>query len=1190
MDKVQPQSARSEGLKEVTAWVIESNRRWELEELGEDVDLQVDASPFVYTTKDEVSLWDQAEVFIGHKQDLEDWDPHPPNAKWIENFNILASSNQLFADYQPHCSNVFSTLDSFEYGKKKYLTSASASYYVFGWNSEERDDVLTLRGDLTRSQRLDALRAEIKGAKSDSVLLHEVQGWLDSPRSARTVCHGAMYDVLWEADEKPKAPADTFCKLLNGTMPLAVGTTPMDTLVTYAKVHQPLDPDTMGKLESYIVKLEEHLLARDDDVDALQQAQDMLYAWNYVRQEGGKHYHASANQQGKPASKPEDLTKIAQLNKQQRLVDATARRIKRLRSLLFCEWWRYVTLENPSKNRTDETTKKVGEIADKIKNLQDAMSASQTSILSVLKNANSNLEPQSSNAESLEPGVYPPFYRQRDPTLLIGGVRSGWHADYLKNIEVRLDSQVCHTVKSSPSCLEIEDPWQTLTDLIAVKIPDFQKTFKNLINEFLALQPTEPSPPLSALQQIPLFHDELALNEKNEAEWRDRWNCHQPWFPLFLEWEVEYNHLDSQYWILEERVNRKGEASKLRYSIDAKIDLAKEFKDEKTRDRRLLSGRVLILPQPNFSLQAKIDQLFADTPTKKLDDLGLTLTERCDLQSALDNLAFLSAPLAGLTSHLNTVIQGSHVKPNLRNAYSGDIIPIKEAQRDRAGFTRPRIQLMDIETDVTPYGTAVKPSDTKHSLYKPVAQGQFRFTKLNIIDKFGQAIHAICPTPQKSLDKLEPCLSQWYSPQPKKDTFDIPNVIEPNDPDERRCEFIQVPPQINQTSRLNTVFVMPGDSQLTRNLGPDKTAYWRPANEWENPIWGWIVINYANYGIQLFLRDGTFYREVRLAGVDGSLESPEWLPFGPNMAGKEKDDIELLQLKLLVEQLLDKNYLNEFVGMINKATGSMLPGPDSYAEFTNALVGRPLALVNAGWSLELAEDAYESQAEHDVRIDQWLLPDPVGKEERHLYTFPMKLGDVQRNFDGLIGYFKAFSNPKMGNALDLKTFYTHFMPDKDNSANAQGAKHITPSSYEKLRATWINPEGLTADEYDEKRNADLQIFGTIIDPFSPVHTYTGIVPVKELSLPPWTWQSAMSQMKAFFHTGPVLVTQDVPEYEPSRKLVAGAPLFPPEKTTTEKGVALPAVASGDWAWLQPYAGKEKSERRVRGFHASTCGH
>jgi hypothetical protein len=108
---------------------------------------------------------------------------------------------------------------------------------------------------------------------------------------------------------------------------------------------------------------------------------------------------------------------------------------------------------------------------------------------------------------------------------------------------------------------------------------------------------------------------------------------------------------------------------------------------------------------------------------------------------------------------------------------------------------------------------------------------------------------------------LYPCISDFYEPQVVDDTQFANTVIQDN---KGQCEFIQLPPQINQDTRLNAHFVKRTADDDPPPVVSGTLAPWRPMTEWENPIWGWVVANHAESGIQLFLADGTFYREVRL--------------------------------------------------------------------------------------------------------------------------------------------------------------------------------------------------------------------------------------------------------------------------------------------------------------------------------------
>jgi hypothetical protein len=70
----------------------------------------------------------------------------------------LNSSNHLFADYQPHNSNVFSILDNFKYRDDAFLNYAEADFYILGWHADATQDLFFIRPKLstppTYAQRL----------------------------------------------------------------------------------------------------------------------------------------------------------------------------------------------------------------------------------------------------------------------------------------------------------------------------------------------------------------------------------------------------------------------------------------------------------------------------------------------------------------------------------------------------------------------------------------------------------------------------------------------------------------------------------------------------------------------------------------------------------------------------------------------------------------------------------------------------------------------------------------------------------------------------------------------------------------------------------------------------------------------------------------------------------------------------
>lgn len=1144
-------------IPDVEAWVVESDRLRNInntEDLGRDTDLQVDVSPYVDGSG---SIATQAEVFIGWKG---------PAAGWTEQdkprvpLTVLSSSNPLFADYQPHNSNVFSIVDNFAYeinGEKFYLTKATASYFVLGWHSDPSNDLMAIptpppAETSTLEDRLSACMMEFD---EKVVGTPKVEAWLKSAAPGQLLCHGAMYNVQWDIDEKPtNLPADKLSHHINDKLPVAIGTTPLDSLLTFIQAHKDTENDqAIKKLENDLIAIQALLIAQNNDgVDAQRQATDMLNNQNYDRIEGGTHYYISGSDETKKPGEPLEVEKsaLARLNRLQFASDTHERTIRRKRWDLFALWWTYVTtLANLGGVNDDAVKAKVDKLAEQIHG-EDGRGG----LLASLRRLQQEVSQEKAKIAKAEPGVLPSMYQQRDPTLLVGGIESGWPHDFLDKLKVRLQE---HIVSGIPTQQITPDSNKMLQDVIKNLPPGVQGSATALVNEFRYLEPVDGKrveTPKEVL--LPLYNDK---DKSIEERWRDTWSG-QPWFPLFLEWEVEYTHIPFDKWTLEEQTSRQSISPMLRYGIPGNTDL-REFKDT-----RLISGRVLVLPQPNFSLQSRIEQLFDNTHPDILNEY-LTVDDREKLKENLFKLSFVSSPLAGLTDHLITRVQGSHIKPNTRPPNEkpqpiDDVVKIGEG----AGFDKVRLGLIDQESDLTPYASLVEVAGGTHA-FKPVTHGQMRFTKLNIIDKFGQAIHAIDPQIAERPPPMYPCVSELYACQSKEGQPGVANTVGDRPDAPGLCEFVQLPPHINQFARLNSAFVVKG------SRGGDEKGikkYWNPMAEWENPVWGWVVINYADHGVQFFLPDGTFYKAVRAGGRGGATTTPAWLPFA--QPTEPSGDHE--QLDRLIKKLEDQIYLQAFVDMINEASRNGPAAPSAYAQFLGSVVGKPLALANMGWSLELAINVLENQSK---------LGEMGPKKPLTEYEFPVRFGDKDRVYDGLVGYFNLTDEDKRDpedpkGELDLRWIYTY---SKQLPSPGSPLKIISKKNYPCFTPFWINPndpnipQGIDiADNITAASIGKMKVFGALIDPFTPLHGYSGFLPTQPLTLPPWTWHTALCKMTAFFHMGPIMVTEGVPPYNKDHKLKSGYNL---KEVKPVGAVPIPALGLADWNWLQPYIDSTDSE-------------
>jgi hypothetical protein len=585
-----------------------------------------------------------------------------------------------------------------------------------------------------------------------------------------------------------------------------------------------------------------------------------------------------------------------------------------------------------------------------------------------------------------------------------------------------------------------------------------------------------------------------------------------------------------------------------------------------------MSGRSLLLPQAPFSLRTLVMQLFKHTPSDQLKTLGFDKQHQNDLCDQLRaELPFISCPLSGFLDHLLTKSHGVHVKPSIRLPTQK---PVPSAEAITVGgdinLTNELLQFVGSETAATPYGALVDlPNlDGKPSPFKPVVHGQFRFRKLNIVDKFGQVVAAIDPSAGRKF--VMPCTSQYLSCQPlQQGTDSVANtvVLEASE----KNEFVQIPPTINHEARMNCSFV----------VRDSPNGQWRPSTEWENPIWGWILINYPDTSLQLFYPDGSFYRELT-PGRDNASQDSKWIPFQPptKISGAHP------QLDRLVTALGSKQNLLDFFTMVSDAQDNAPHTPAAYAENLPAITGKPLALVNAGWSIELASPPMTNQSSVLNTSPSPDLPD---------YKFPIQFGDADRSYDGLVGYWDG----GVGNRVELAfdTIFTHYpsLPPDSTASNASKKTFtvgISSATYPTFQPFFISP--LDADtgphakdkSYNSLWTNKMRILGLLMDPYLAVHGYSGILPMTGLQLPAWPMEAAMKKMSAFFKVGPFVLANDVPSaYDSKFAIPDGVDLkdFPVRPTATIP-IAIGGTAA-DWHYLHPYAVTDTKNKTSTEYNA-----
>lgn len=296
-----------------------------------------------------------------------------------------------------------------------------------------------------------------------------------------------------------------------------------------------------------------------------------------------------------------------------------------------------------------------------------------------------------------------------------------------------------------------------------------------------------------------------------------------------------------------------------------------------------------------------------------------------------------------------------------------------------------------------------------------------------------------------------------------------------------------------------------------------------------------VVVNYADSALQFFTHTGNFYTSLLFGGPTGTIESLKWLPFNKPLAAGDQISP---QLEDFIAKMTDStngagaNYLKALWEIIRCAIPSMPFPPSEYSAYANAIVGKPLALVNVGWSLELAQPPYWPQHTLPRPPDAGEDSDPLrdaAEKAMYDYSFQVKIGDTERPFDGVVAYWDT-DNIKTETHQDVsastKTEFGKIYSYTSSDVTKDVGQLIVPEVFPPLTPYFIHPEKFAdrADLFSYQHTANLTVKTLLIDPYTPIHLYSGILPIQSLRLAGWTIEQALKTMSEFSPCRPDLTT------------------------------------------------------------------
>ncbi len=554
-----------------------------------------------------------------------------------------------------------------------------------------------------------------------------------------------------------------------------------------------------------------------------------------------------------------------------------------------------------------------------------------------------------------------------------------------------------------------------------------------------------------------------------------------PWHPQFLHWKIGYWPLKK----VESTITKEDEETRTTFTPDL-ITANFDFSDD------------------HMELGQTRAQ-FADMDPPEY--MGITVLTPGAVQNLKDRTcAFLESHSIDWVADLTRDLENTAVLSQTLSGYNESLLTFDS--RLKFPIADPPERLSRYCDFTKSVGDTVKShysaSPVPNANFNPIRAGYMRVTGIRVVDTFGQ--HREIENPP----------------------FAVASSFTPQKPLETDYGKIYLPPRVVPPARLTAYFI------------PERTPEAGATCHPENPVLGWIVPNFLDRGIMIFDVEGTALGTVKVSDGACVLRPAP----GKDMPAPEKivEGIENTFFQGMVRSLLGKNAaeLDAFIDLMERGLHATYPESEAETPLLSLMVGRPLALVRLGVSLDLRGFAAVNQGWNSFVWD-------LGKDNRDIglrdtadfdrVDLPLQLGcRASRNeySDGLIGYFQETDATP-----DFGRFYSVYTAPKD------GENGI------------CTPENLNLNCRCSTDDTPAKTCLLLVDPKGTLNLSTGILPGRQLTLSSGFYQEALAQMSYTFLATPLLTD------------TAGGPgtqADPSDPLSDEQGMSIPAPEEPGYCW------------------------
>ncbi|MEM6273156.1 MAG: hypothetical protein AAF998_27340 [Bacteroidota bacterium] len=977
------------------------------------------------------------QISIGRKRDLGGW---TENAVGDQFLTVVGPGDITWTSYQPYVEDVFSLVDPLtDVGNTDTL-----SYLVAGWYANRDADIL----DQVPVDQLTAFLAEQNWRVSESRMPF-----------TQSIYHGMVLEIDWDKN----GPVPESDRPKSRTVFHAVGNTAIDALTALIDRQA-----TIAQQDNIDAKLLEafqyNLLPKLDEPNGpvlLEQAIHKAwfgvfpggYDWTIVAE-------SDANAIGAAANRSANLSPrwLNELNQTQRDLDAAVLELKHLKQKLYELWFTKGKLDSSDAstqallqtfNRNLEVAKLNEQLGAKAEDsLLSQVKALAKTVLDLQK-----LVPQGDTPVKLQNAIRDyafdkglpdgfelkrvarkDFFEANNPVVLVSGAR-------VDDILVEDAALPCRGIDELVRGLDVGGNIQVVGEgpknpLLEPGLEALPEAIPPLVKEFYFLDPGN-----AGLINLELPNSDTTvefLEEKIQERdfvigtlprygtrsWR------QPWSPLFLMWEIDYYPIpfgdgNSNEWTFD------GD----RYEWNG-LGQNSDFKPIPFR------GRTLLTPQNQFNFKRQLDAYI----TKNPDFAPETLGALADFIEAVDKWDFLSQNLDGFMPGLAGLDNDVHLTPPDGSQIANFIEDIDYLAPELGDTPRSRI--------------GFPPSN-----FQALRAGQFEFTRLTVVDRFGQTVEVVGE--QRTLGAQAAIAPDLVPGRPV--------ILDGSK------SFISLPPRLLQPARLNFDFLSAEDDRKVLDLDPDV-----------NPVGAWILPNHIDRALACYSPEGVALGEMRVVTQVSGEKAVKWFgaPGGryAELVGVQADFSHLGDLLQGLAEAGAESF-GHFYRTIDETLWTTDPLGNRVDQNLSVLVGRPLALVRVQVGFELQGPPLSDPS--------WPFVLTAEQPKLPSYRFPVRLGEQVLLEDGLIGYF--FGN-------NYQQFNPVHLPE--GIGPAPYLRQIGPGNYLKLK-------------FDPGSKAVLSL---LIDPRAVVHATTSILPVYTLEVPRRFVDPVLNKLQITFQAGPLLST------------------------------------------------------------------